>query len=45
MNNRVYEYLEKVGLSDRIIYLAESTETVSLAAKHLIVLKEKSLRH
>ena len=35
MNNRVYEYLEKVGLSDRIIYLAESTETVSLAAKAL----------
>ena len=35
MNNRVYEYLNNLGLSDRIIELVDSTKTVSMAAQAL----------
>ena len=31
MNDRVYSYLEKLGLSDRIMKVPDSTETVELA--------------
>lgn len=35
MNNRVYDYLDSLGLRDRIIELNDSTETVFLASKNL----------
>jgi len=35
MNNRVYDFLNKMGLANRIIKLDDSTETVELAAKAL----------
>ena len=35
MNNRVYDYLDSLNLSSRIIELVASTETVSLAADAL----------
>lgn len=35
MNNRVYDYLDSLGLKDKIIELSDSTETVELASKNL----------
>ena len=35
MNNRVYEYLDSIGLKDKIIEVVDSTETVELASKAL----------
>ena len=35
MNNRVYEYLDSLGLSSKIIELPESTETVLMASEAL----------
>jgi prolyl-tRNA editing enzyme YbaK/EbsC (Cys-tRNA(Pro) deacylase) len=35
MNNRVYEYLERLGLKNRIIEVLTSTETVKLASEAL----------
>ena len=35
MNDRVYSYLEKLGLSDRIMKVPDSTETVELASLSL----------
>lgn len=35
MNNRVYDYLDSLGLKDKIIELSDSTETVEIASKNL----------
>ena len=35
MNNRVYEYLDSLGLKDKIIEVSDSTETVELASSSL----------
>lgn len=35
MNDRVYSYLEKLGLTDRIMKVPDSTETVELASLSL----------
>ena len=35
MNNRVYEYLDRLGLKDKIIEVVTSTDTVDLASESL----------